>query len=104
MNWLHYLVEANLYMAAFYMLYVVFLRSETLYQLNRAYLLGTSALAFIIPFIQLGVLKPVVETVGQISVGSLHNAGYSVVIDAPLPPEAPARSFNDYILLGYGIV
>ncbi|RKR85237.1 outer membrane transport energization protein TonB [Mucilaginibacter gracilis] len=59
MNLIHYLLEANLYLAAFFMLYVLFLRSETLYQLNRAYLLITSLIAFVIPLLQLGILKPV---------------------------------------------
>jgi hypothetical protein len=58
MNWLYYLLEANFYLAVFYLLYYFVFSRETWYQLNRAYLLLTSLLAFIIPLIQLGFLKP----------------------------------------------
>jgi len=59
MNWLHYLVEANLYLAVFYLGYHLFLSRETYYLLNRAYLLISCVLSFVIPVIQLGILKPV---------------------------------------------
>ncbi len=58
MNWLHYLLEANIYLSVFYLLYFVFLDKETHYKLNRAYLLTTCIIAYIIPVIQIGVLKP----------------------------------------------
>ncbi len=101
MNWINYLVEANLYLAAFYALYLLFLRSETHYQLNRAYLLGTSALAFVIPFLQLGILKPVQVINTQISVGSI-SGGYGVAV----VPDAPVSKWtmDNYILLIYGLV
>jgi len=102
MNWMHYLVEANLYMAAFYALYLLFLRSETHYQLNRAYLLGTSLLAFIIPFVQLGVLKPAAQTSAQISVGNL--SGYAVALDPGTVAVAAKWTMEDYILLAYCLV
>jgi len=105
MNWIHYLVEANLYMAAFYALYLIFLRGETHYQLNRAYLLGTNLLAFLIPFVQLGILKPAVQISTQISVGSLSD--YSAAI-APSGTAGVAATepwaMDDYILLIYGLV
>ncbi|MBS1531271.1 MAG: hypothetical protein JSU01_13275 [Bacteroidetes bacterium] len=62
MNWLYYLLEANLYLIAFYALYYLVMRRETWHQYNRAYLLGSSILAFVIPIIQLGFLKPVPVT------------------------------------------
>jgi len=58
MNWLYYLLEANLYLILFYALYYLLLRRETWHQYNRVYLLASSALAFIIPVLQLGFLKP----------------------------------------------
>ncbi|OCX51528.1 hypothetical protein BEL04_16010 [Mucilaginibacter sp. PPCGB 2223] len=105
MSWIHYLVEANLYLAAFYVLYLLFLRRDTHYQLNRAYLLSTSLLAFVIPFIQLGFLqKPVITApVAQISLGSLSQ---TEVLFAPVTSTtAPAPwTFDDYLLLCYSIV
>lgn len=59
MNWLHYILEANLYLAVFYALYFLLLDRETYYKLNRVYLLATCVLAYLLPVIQLGFLKPV---------------------------------------------
>jgi TonB family protein len=99
MNLIYYLLEANLYLAAFYLLYVLLLRSETHYQLNRAYLLLTSAMAFIIPLLQLGVLKPEL-THTSIGVVSLD---YSPIAATVLPSvmEAPKWNFSDYTLAIY---
>lgn len=57
MNWLYYLLEANLYLAAFYGFYRLFLHKETFYSLNRAYLIVTSIVAFITPLLQVGYLN-----------------------------------------------
>ncbi|MDN3549017.1 M56 family metallopeptidase [Mucilaginibacter aquaedulcis] len=58
MNWLHYLLEANIYLAVFYAGYCLFLNKETHYTLNRVYLLMSCIIAFILPIIQIGALKP----------------------------------------------
>lgn len=58
MNWLHYLLEANIYLAAFYTGYCLFLKKETYYTLNRAYLLLSCLISFLLPMTQLGILKP----------------------------------------------
>ncbi|WP_295794983.1 TonB family protein [Mucilaginibacter sp.] len=57
MNWLHYLLEANIYLGVFYALYFLLLDRETYYKLNRAYLLCTPVLSYIIPLVQVGWLK-----------------------------------------------
>jgi BlaR1 peptidase M56 len=56
MSWLYYLLEANLYLILFYGFYRLFLHRETFYVLNRSYLIFSSILAFILPFVQLGFL------------------------------------------------
>ncbi|PWK78131.1 TonB family protein [Mucilaginibacter oryzae] len=58
MNWLYYLLEANLYLCVFYACYCLFLNKETHYTLNRAYLLLSCVVSFIIPVVQIGWLKP----------------------------------------------
>ncbi|HEY9535580.1 MAG TPA: M56 family metallopeptidase, partial [Mucilaginibacter sp.] len=60
MNWLIYLVEANAYLVAFYLVYNLLLARETHYQLNRAYLILSSIAAFVLPLMQLNFLKPTV--------------------------------------------
>jgi TonB family protein len=62
MNWLHYLAEANLYLAVFYLTYCIFLNRDTHYQLNRFYLIFSCIVSFILPVLQIGVLRPVKHT------------------------------------------
>jgi len=59
MNWLYYLAEANIYLGVFYLAYCLFLKKETYYQLNRAYLIVSCIAAFILPVLQIGSLKHV---------------------------------------------
>ncbi|TFF35951.1 M56 family metallopeptidase [Mucilaginibacter psychrotolerans] len=59
MNWLHYLVEANIYLGVFYLCYCLFLNNETHYVLGRAYLLFSCVVSFVLPVTQLSMLKPV---------------------------------------------
>jgi len=99
MNWLSYLLEANLYLVAFYLLYLLLLRNETYYQLSRAYLLATSLLSFIIPLIQLGILKPTLlqsNTNATITFGKLQITGIGTTVHI--------WSAYDYCLLAYGMV
>ena len=63
MNGLYYLAEANLYLGIFYLAYCLFLNRNTHYQLSRIYLLFSCIMAFILPVIQIGTLKPVPHTV-----------------------------------------
>jgi len=57
MNWLHYLLEANLYLGIFYAVYCLFLNKETHYTLNRVYLLLSCIISFVLPMVQIGWLK-----------------------------------------------
>jgi TonB family protein len=92
MNWLHYLVEANIYLSVFYLFYCLLLNKETHYTLNRIYLLSSCALSFIIPLIQIGRLKPV-EVAAQVSTTTVTtqvvytlpgNQTVSPIMDNPL--------------------
>jgi len=104
MNWIKYLLEANLYLALFYGAYYLLLRRETYYQLNRAYLLSSSLLAFIIPLLQLGILKP---ASGAIQASAVETAGagttsqFAVQTTQPMPApaiiSAPAIHINYYL-------
>ncbi|MCC8426890.1 TonB family protein [Mucilaginibacter sp. UR6-11] len=52
MTWWHYLLLVNFYLVLFFGFYTLFLRRETFFQLNRAYLVAASLLSFFIPLIQ----------------------------------------------------
>lgn len=89
MSWIHYLLEANLYLAAFYALYFLLLKSETYYRLNRFFLLSSTVLAFTIPVVQLGILLPAVTGLHQSQVAVMSDTSWSIA---------------DYMLLTYGII
>jgi beta-lactamase regulating signal transducer with metallopeptidase domain/outer membrane biosynthesis protein TonB len=72
MSWLHYLLEANIYLGVFYALYFLLLNKETYYKLNRAYLLCTPVLSYIIPLTQIGWLKSY-EDEGQVVTTIIYN-------------------------------
>src|SRR5665213_903674 len=59
MNWLYYLAEANIYLGVFYLAHCLFLNRDTHYQLNRAYLIFSCIISFILPVLQVGALRPV---------------------------------------------
>ncbi|MBD3749873.1 MAG: TonB family protein [Sphingobacteriales bacterium] len=52
MNWVNYLIQINLYLTLFYGFYLLFLRNETFFTLNRMYLLGSAFFSALIPLIQ----------------------------------------------------
>jgi len=57
MGWWHYILLVNVYLVLFFVFYALFLRRETFFQLNRAYLVAASLLSFFIPFIQSSWVK-----------------------------------------------
>ncbi|HEX3384440.1 MAG TPA: M56 family metallopeptidase [Mucilaginibacter sp.] len=99
MNWLYYLLEANLYLILFYALYYLLLRRETWHQYNRVYLLGSSILAFIIPVLQLGFLKPVPTVV--ILQGSVFQSASIEPVTKTTPIVQHIWNTDDYILAIY---
>jgi TonB family protein len=63
MSWLHYLIEANIYLGVFYLCYCLFLNRDTHYTLGRVYLIFSCVIAFILPLTQLSILKPVIPEI-----------------------------------------
>src|ERR1700753_4304755 len=51
MSWWQYLLLVNLYLLLFYGFYILLLRSETFFHLNRIYLVTSALLSFVIPVI-----------------------------------------------------
>jgi beta-lactamase regulating signal transducer with metallopeptidase domain len=52
MNWLYYLLEANLYLAVFYGFYRLCLHQETFYTLNRFFLILSAFISFLLPLLK----------------------------------------------------
>ncbi|GAB3906496.1 M56 family metallopeptidase [Mucilaginibacter boryungensis] len=98
MNWINYLLEANLYMVLFYAAYRLLLHRDTYYQLNRIYLIATSLLSLAIPLVQIGVLKPAPVTLPPV----LVSVPYPVAFDN-IPVEhtiaVPTLTINYFVLV-----
>ncbi len=100
MNWLHYLMEANLYLAVFYTVYYLFLSNDTHYTLNRAYLLLSCVVSFIIPVIQLGILKHTEPHI--IAVQHVKNNGVAVkLIEVTLVAPPSQFTWQDGVFYSY---
>jgi hypothetical protein len=85
MNWLHYLVEANIYLGVFYLCYCLFLNNETHYTLSRIYLLFSCVISFILPVTQLSILKPIQPVVSK----SVAFVPANIAMHYPIPPPPP---------------
>ncbi|MDQ7915950.1 M56 family metallopeptidase [Mesonia sp. MT50] len=59
-----YILQFSLFLAVFYIVYLVFLKKETFFQHNRWYLLLSPCVALILPLINLDILSPT-NAVGQ---------------------------------------
>ncbi|WAC40620.1 M56 family metallopeptidase [Pedobacter sp. SL55] len=97
MNWLHYLLEANLYLVVFYGMYKLLLQHSTFYNSNRYFLLLSVVAAFAIPLIQLAFLKPTV-------VLEIEEIPYEIplaTIEIATVAKSPALTAQDYIFYGY---
>lgn len=57
---LHYILQVIAFQLLFLIIYDVFLKKETFFNLNRAYLLLTTILSVVIPFIKIETLKSVI--------------------------------------------
>ncbi|MNJ93112.1 BlaR1 peptidase M56 [compost metagenome] len=100
MNWLYYLLEANLYLTAFYVMYKVLLQNSTFYNSNRYFLILSIVVAFTTPLVQLGFLKP----------KALIEAN-AMVYDLPIKTvaltkitQAPNLTLEDCIFYGYLLI
>ncbi|MHB8208527.1 TonB family protein [Mucilaginibacter sp.] len=99
MNWLHYLLEANLYLALFYLAYCLFLKRDTHYRLKRIYLIFSCIISFILPVLQVSALRPVkpAEPINTIAYTSLPVQNIKVIpseIPIVTPTTAPVIKHN----------
>jgi TonB family protein len=88
MTWWHYLLLVNFYLVVFFGFYVLLLRRETFFQLNRIYLVAASLLSFLIPLIQanwvqnLFITQQVQQTIYSMPVGMVYNFTVKPTADA----------------------
>lgn len=96
MNWLHYLLEANLYLGIFYAVYCLFLNKETHYTLNRIYLLLSCIISFVLPMVQIGWLKALESP----TTAFIIPRNGKQAIDHKLAAQ-PALNFQELLLYAY---
>ncbi len=82
MEWLYYLLEANLYLLLFYGFYRLLLAKTTFYSSNRYFIIGSVIFSFLIPLVQLSFLKPkVIYSYNSASV-NFENINPSIGVDS----------------------
>ncbi|SDN40197.1 BlaR1 peptidase M56 [Pedobacter steynii] len=83
MNWLYYLLEANLYLALFYGCYHLLFHKETFYSINRYFLIGATLLAFALPLLQIGYLnrffQPEYDSLPTGAINSIADEGSDLI-------------------------
>ncbi|RXJ43776.1 M56 family metallopeptidase [Gelidibacter gilvus] len=57
---LHYILQTVAFQVFFLIIYDLFLKNETFFNWNRAYLIGTACLSFILPFLKFESIKAIV--------------------------------------------
>jgi TonB family protein len=88
MTWWHYLLLVNFYLVIFFGFYVLLLRRETFFQLNRVYLVAASLLSFLIPLIQANWVQNLFIT--QQVQQTIYNMPVSMVYNFTVKPTADA--------------
>lgn len=101
MNFLHYLLQVNLYLVLFYGFYRVLLAGETFHQANRAYLVAGAALSLFIPVCHSEWVRGwfVTEQVHQ-AVFAFYDPGQFIV--RPVAAR-PGLTWGQVVALTYGL-
>lgn len=101
MNFLHYLLQVNLYLVLFYGFYRVLLAGETFHQANRAYLVAGAALSLFIPVCHSEWVRGwfVTEKVHQV-VYAFYDPGLFIV--RPVAAR-PGLTWGQVVALTYGL-
>ncbi|MCQ6958007.1 M56 family metallopeptidase [Mucilaginibacter aquariorum] len=101
MSWLHYLIEANIYLGVFYLCYCLFLNRDTHYMLGRVYLIFSCIMAFILPLTQLSILKPVLPEIQLVAVPTQVTNTFVNVQQSKLAAPVQHFTFDDAIVYTY---
>jgi len=94
MNGLYYLAQANLYLGIFYLAYCLLLNRNTHYQLSRAYLLFSCLVAFLLPIVQVGILRPAPHAAQLSTMPLAASEHLSVNKPVTLVKHIPAAGYN----------
>ncbi|GGH19944.1 M56 family metallopeptidase [Mucilaginibacter phyllosphaerae] len=101
MNWLHYLIEANIYLGVFYLCYCLFLNNDTHYTLGRFYLIFSCIAAFILPLTQVSILKPVLPEMEIVELPVQVKTMQASVPQLQTAEPVTRFTFNDVLIYLY---
>jgi beta-lactamase regulating signal transducer with metallopeptidase domain len=112
MNALMYLLQVNLYLLLFYLLYLVLLRKETFFKMNRFYLVGSALISLAIPLMKLQWVKELFlgEQVFQVTqrMGNVIANEYAINKTVSNVQEtgnlAPTLSILEIVAMIYGVI
>jgi len=99
MNWLYYLLEANLYLAVFYGFYRLLLHKETFYELNRYYLITAVLLAFLLPILQIGYLNQVLDSYNSQNLRYVDPKLTDITVNKTGIPDTSLLLINFYMII-----
>jgi beta-lactamase regulating signal transducer with metallopeptidase domain len=103
MNWANYLIQINLYLMLFYCFYLIFLKNETFFTLNRVYLVGSAFFSALIPLIQTEWVKSLFIT-EKVQDG-WQNVNFAVMqgFSSPIQEES-TWALGDFLTLIYIVI
>jgi len=87
----NYFFQANIYLVIFYLFYILLLKNETYFRLNRFYLLSAVFSAFVIPYLRLEWLT--MDAAGQ----SLH-LNIAVILSNAAPPQPVSFDWQKIVI------
>ncbi|MBO0948991.1 M56 family metallopeptidase [Fibrella forsythiae] len=104
-------LKANLFLILFYGCYALLLRRHTFLTLNRTYLMGSLALAFLLPLVHIPGLSfpwPWEETnvpvYTAVTIDTISVAGLTTETEAPLLPDWPVLAGLAFALVAVGLL
>lgn len=100
MELFNYLAQANIYLVLFYILYVLLLRNETFFRLNRLFLAGSAVLSCLIPFMQLVWVQDIAVSAQVKQVAQTVNLAALDVVAQPAAVQT-GYTAKDMLLMFY---
>ncbi|WP_454800809.1 M56 family metallopeptidase [Mucilaginibacter phyllosphaerae] len=101
MSWLHYLIEANIYLGVFYLCYCLLLGNDTHYTLGRVYLIFSCVVAFVLPLTQVSILKPVLPEIEIVELPVQVKTMQANVPQMQIAEPVTRFTFNDALIYLY---
>ncbi|MES2456516.1 MAG: M56 family metallopeptidase [Bacteroidota bacterium] len=101
MEWLNYLLKVTACTALFYAFYHFYLQRLTFFSVNRAYLLGTLVLSFVIPALQLEVASSAVRSSSPETLRTYTSSFTPAVNPGPVAQYSPVQADEEALAVDW---